>query len=128
MDVLSYQPHSEKYSSFPAPTLSGAMSASGKPVFKNVLAWSFLNSVPAQALIPGNQIKTNNNAIHNSNKPASRGLNEPAAGSPMAPSGRVSSDSSEREPMNGSVSDGRYRGRGNSQGRPMILASALAAS
>lgn len=111
-----------------APSPSGATSAPRKTLFKNVPAWSFLNSLPTQTPTPTNQAKTNNDATHNSSKDASRGLNEPTVRPSMVPSRCMSRGSSEREPKDGSVVGGCPIGRGNSQGRSIIINSALAAS
>jgi hypothetical protein len=90
----------------PAPTPPGATSDPRKSLFKNVPAWSFLNS----------------------SKHASMELNESAARPPVVPSRCASGGSSERESVDGSVGGGHHIGRGSSQGGLMILDFALAAS
>lgn len=104
-----------------APSPSGATSAPRKTLFKNVPAWSFLNSLPTQTPTPTNQAKTNNDATHNSSKDASRELNEPTVRPSMVPSRCMSRGSSEREPKDGSVVGGCPIGRGNSQENPIII-------
>jgi hypothetical protein len=83
----------------PAPTPLGATSAPRKSPFQNVPAWSFFNS----------------------GKYAPGELKKPAARPPVAPSRWASKGSSEREHVDGSVGGGNHIGRGNSQGRLLIL-------
>ena len=83
-----------------------ATSAPRKYIFKNVPAWSFLNS----------------------SKYASRELNESAARPPVVPSRYASRSSSKRESVDGFIDSGHHISRGSSQGGLIILDFALAAS
>ncbi|KAF7502720.1 hypothetical protein GJ744_005228 [Endocarpon pusillum] len=78
-----------------APPLLGTTPTPRKSFFKNIPAWSFLNSLPADTPTSTNQAKTKN---------------EPA----VRPSSRGSS-------IDGSVGDGRRIGRGNSQESPIVI-------